>query len=82
MVLVLNKSRVIMALQAFQKDRNLSIKYVSMIYKVSRTTLTARSNSRILRRDILTNLINLTLLEEETILKHIIDLIKRGFPPK
>ena len=42
----------------------------------------AVTNSRNFRRDILTNLIYLTFLEEEIILKRIINLNDRGFLPK
>ena len=63
-VLTLNKYRVIIFFQAFKKDINYSVKYVSIIYKVSRIILTTRSNNNVLVRNILPNLINLILLSK------------------
>ena len=45
-------------------------------------TLIARRDNRILKYDILINLINLILLKEETIFKRTINLIEYNFPPR
>jgi hypothetical protein len=51
------------------------------IYNVSYTTLSNRRAGKPLRADTIPNLSNLTKPKEDVIIKHVLNLIKRGFPP-
>jgi uncharacterized protein YbdZ (MbtH family) len=75
MASISNESRVILALEALEKNDTLSLRAAAKIYNVSLTTLKAR-------RDIPANSRKLTDLEEETIVQYIIELSTRAFPPR
>jgi hypothetical protein len=77
-----NEARVLLALEALQKDSKLSIRRAAEIYEVNRNTLSNRKNGRQSRRDSMANSRKLSNLEEETLLQHILDLDSRGFPPR
>ena len=77
-----DESRVILALQALQNDRNLSVLAASKIYNISRTTLTRRRAGRPARRDTMPNSKKLTQSEEEAIVQYVIELDARAFPPR
>ncbi|KAK0740340.1 hypothetical protein B0T18DRAFT_417741 [Schizothecium vesticola] len=64
----LNEARVILALEAIQNDKDLSIRAAAKIYGVPVTTIRRRLAGRPIRRDIPANLRSLTDLEEQTIL--------------
>ena len=74
-----NESRILLALEAFKKDPNLSIRSLASIYKVPRTTLRHRMTGKPARRDISANLTKLTPIEKTVLLETIIDLDTRGF---
>ncbi len=61
------EARVILALEAFKKDENLSLRAVAKIYGVSCTTLAQRRVGRLLQRDLLANSRRLTNSEEKAI---------------
>src|SRR6478609_1106650 len=75
-----NEARVLLALQALQKDPKLSIRRAAKIYEVNRNTLSNRKNGRQSRRDTMANSRKLSKLEEETVLQYALDLDSRGFP--
>jgi len=77
-----NEAKVILALEALQNDKNLSLRAVAKLYNVPTSTLGDRRASRPIRRDIPANLYSLTDLEEQTIIQYIIELSIRAFPPK
>jgi hypothetical protein len=76
-----NERQIQLALQALQQDANLSVRRAAAIYNVSHTTLSNRRAGKPLRADTIPNLSNLTKPKEDVIIKHVLDLIKRGFPP-
>ena len=78
----LNEARVILALQALQSNKNLSIRAAAKIYNVPATTIRRRRNSHTARRDSIPNSKKLTHLEEEAIVRYIIELYARSFPPR
>jgi hypothetical protein len=78
----LKEDRVLMAVQAIQKDPLLSISAVAKIYNASRTTISQRLRGRTSRRDISANSRKLTDSEEKVIVQYIIDLDSRAFPPR
>jgi len=59
-----NEARVILALEALQRDKKLSLRAAAKLYNVSTSTLGDRRAGRPARRDILANLRNLIDLEE------------------
>jgi hypothetical protein len=77
-----NEARVILALQALQKDKNLSVRAAAKIYGVARKTLGRRRAGIPARRDIPANSRNLTDLEEQTIVQYVVELYTRAFPPR
>ncbi|KFZ23176.1 hypothetical protein V502_02347 [Pseudogymnoascus sp. VKM F-4520 (FW-2644)] len=79
---LLYEARLVLALEAINNNRKLSLRAVAKIYNVSRTTLTQRRNGRTARRDTIPNLRKLTELEEEAIVQYITELATRSFPPR
>jgi hypothetical protein len=76
------KSRLILALEAIQKDNNLSIRRAAKIYNVAATTIRDRRAGKPARRDIPANSRKLTDLEEKAIVEHVVELSRRSFPPR
>ena len=68
MIVRSNEARLLLALQALQDDKNLSLRKAAEIYDVDYTTLFHRRAGRLARRDIPANLRKLTDLEEKTII--------------
>jgi len=64
----LNEARLLLALQALQDDKNLSLRKVAKIYDINYTTLFHRRAGRFTRCNIPANLRKLTDLEEKTII--------------
>ena len=77
-----NEVRLLLALQALQDDKNLSLRKAAEIYDINYTTLFHRRAGRPTRRDIPANLRKLTDLEEKTIVQYIIKLYARVFHPR
>ena len=76
------ESRVILALKAIENDPKLSFRAVAKLYNVQRTTLQNRRAGRLARRDTRPNSCKLTDLEEQTIVRYILELNTRSFPPR
>ena len=76
------EARLILALEALQNKKNLSLRDAAKIYNVSRTTLTQRRNGRTARRDLPANSRQLTDSEEKAIVQYILELDTRAFPPR
>jgi hypothetical protein len=74
------EARVILALQALQKDLELGIQRAAEIYEVNRNTLSNRKNGRQSRRDTMANSRKLSKLGEKTVLQYALDLDSRRFP--
>jgi hypothetical protein len=71
-----------LALQALKQDATLSVRRAAAIYNVSRNTLSRRRAGQPSRADSSPNSSKLTKFEEDVIVKHIIKLVTRGFPPR
>jgi hypothetical protein len=76
------EARVILALEAIQNDRNLSLRAAAKLYNIPESTLRSRRAGILVRRDIPANLRKLTDLEEETIVQYVVELYTRVFPPR
>ena len=82
MELPLVEARIIMALEAIKGDKKLSIRAAAKVYNIPPTTLFDRRASRRARADTSPNSQKLTKLEEEAIVRYILKLGTRSFPPR
>ena len=76
------EARVILALEALQNDKKLSLRAVAKLYNVPVTTLYDRRAGRTARRDSPVNSKKLTKSEEEAIVQYVLELDARSFPPR
>ena len=76
------ESQVVLALNALKTNPKLSVRKVGKIYNVPRTTLDNRLQGKRPRREITANSRKLSDSEEQAIVRYIIDLDSRSFPPR
>jgi hypothetical protein len=76
------EAKINLTIAAIQQNPKLGIREAARIYTISSSTLHARMNGRRARVDTHANSMRLTLLEEQTLVKFILDLDSRGFPPQ
>jgi hypothetical protein len=76
------ESRILLALQAIKPQGNLSIRRAAKVFNVPYATLRDRRDGKPARQDIMPKSQRLTELEEETLVRHILDLDSRSFPPR
>ena len=72
---------IILAIQAMERDPELSARGAARLYSVDHTTLCRRRRGRLSRRDSVPKSRKLTDLEESTIVQYVLDLDSRAFPP-
>jgi hypothetical protein len=70
------------ALQALKQDATLSLQRAAAIYNVSQTTLSYQRARRPSQADYRPKSINLTKTKEGVVVKYILKLISRRFPPR
>jgi hypothetical protein len=76
------EARIIIAIEAIRTSKRLSRRKAAIIYNVPESTLRARINGRYSRADYRPKAYNLTKLEEEEIVRYILDSDTRGFAPR
>lgn len=76
------EARTNLAIAAFKQDPKSTIRQLARVYTIDRTTLSRRIDGRTSREDTAPKSRNLTLLEEEVIVREVLHLGSRGFPPK
>jgi DDE superfamily endonuclease/helix-turn-helix, Psq domain len=76
------ESRIQLAIQAIQRDQNLTARAAAAIYSISHRTLSRRLKGMLSRRDWISPTKRLTDQEEKTIAEYILDLDSRAFPPR
>jgi hypothetical protein len=76
------EARVILALEALRNSKELKLEAVAKLYNVASSTLRDRRAGKLARRDIPANSRSLTDLEEQTIVRYVIELYTRAFPPR
>lgn len=76
------EARVLLAIQAVHANTKMPIQRAATIYNVPRTTLRDRMRGRTTKRDVRNARHILTPTEEETIVRYVLDLDSRGFPPR
>jgi hypothetical protein len=74
--------RIILAIKAIRSSKKLSKRSAAKIYKVLYTILSDRIASWTYRPDSKANCYKLTKLEEEVIVRNILDMDSRGFAPR
>ena len=76
------EAQIILAFEALQNNKDLSVLAAAKIYNVDRSTLRHRRASRPTRRDITPNSKKLTESEEEAIIQYVLELDARSFLPR
>ena len=76
------EARIILAIEAIRSSRKLSQRAAAKLYKVPLSTLSDRMAGRSYRCETIANGLKLTKLEEEVIIRKILDLDSRGFAPR
>lgn len=76
------EARVILAIEALKSNPKASLRSIAHVYNVDRKTLTQRRDGRTARRDTTPKSRKLTILEEEAIVKRVLELDARSFPPR
>jgi hypothetical protein len=76
------EGQLLLAIAAIEGGQIESIWRAAKVYDVSETTLRRRVKGTLARRDCTANSKNLTLQEEEDLIKHILDLDSRGLSPR
>ena len=77
-----NESDMLLAVQIVRQNPKSNLKKIAQIYNVPRTTLFRRVQGMSARSIIPSNSRKLTNLEEEAIVRYILDLDSRAFPPR
>ena len=76
------EARIVMAMEAAQMSNKMSVRRAAKLYNVPESTLRARISGRPSRSDTRTNCHKLTKLEEEVIVRNILEMDSRGFAPR
>ena len=76
------EARVILAIEAVQNKKKTSIRAAAKIYNVADRTIRRRLAGRPARRDTTPNSRRLTQSEEEAIVRYVLELGARSFPPR
>lgn len=76
------EARMILAINTIQSRRNISIRKTAKFYNVPYSTLYDRLNGRICLDDKIPYGLKLTRVEEEVLVRHILELDTRGFAPR
>jgi hypothetical protein len=75
------EGRLLLAIQALNEHQFKSVRAAALSFDVLRRTLSNRMNGITSRRDSTPNLQKLTLYEESALVRYILNLDSRGFPP-
>jgi hypothetical protein len=82
MLVVLKESKIILAIEAIRTSKKLSRRKAAKIYGVPFSTLNDRMNGRTSIGESRPAITKLTILEEEVIVRNILDMDSRGFAPR
>jgi hypothetical protein len=82
MSVITQEARIILAIEAIRSPKRLSRAKAAKIYNILYSTLTDRINGRTPRQELRPLMQKLTELEEEVILRNILELDARGFAPR
>ncbi len=76
------EARIQLAIQALDRDPELSVRCAARIYNAPEATVRTRRAGAQPRRDCTANAMKMKAVEEDVILKHILDMDTRGYPPR
>ena len=76
------EANITLAIEAIHRDPKISIQQAAKIYIVSKTTLRAQLHSQTPKLEKRNRQHILTSSEEDTLVRHILDLDSQGFPPQ
>jgi len=76
------EARIILAIEAIRSSKKLSRRSAAKLYKIPYTTLSDRITGRTSRCETKPNCHKFTNLEEEVLIRYILDLDTRGFAPR
>ena len=76
------EARIILAIEAIRTSKNLSRRAAAKIYNIPESTLRSRMNGHTFLRERRPENHKLTKLEEEVIVRNILDIDTRGFAPR
>jgi DDE superfamily endonuclease/helix-turn-helix, Psq domain/Tc5 transposase DNA-binding domain len=76
------EARIPLAIEALRTTRGLSIRRAAKLYDIPESSLRDRMKGRPLKAETRNARHNLTLAEEETLVRYILDLDSRGFAPR
>src|SRR6266566_1049697 len=82
MVSTSNEYQLQLILQIFEKDPQLNIHKATRFYNILHSTLSIRINGVSTRAITIANSRKLTALKKEIVIREILDLNSRGFPPR
>jgi DDE superfamily endonuclease/Tc5 transposase DNA-binding domain len=82
MGLTWRESDLIQAVRTYRTRPHLKLSYLARVYHIPRTTLFNRLHGKPSRQETRPNSQKLTSLEESVIVRHILDLDSRSFPPR
>ena len=76
------ESRIILAIEAVRSTKRMSLRAAAKTYGVPESSLRYRIKGRVEKHEKRNAAHNLTESEEETLVRYILDLDSRGFPPR
>jgi hypothetical protein len=76
-----NEANIVLAISALKRKQISSVNYAAATYNVPEATLRDRLAGKAARRDCQPNSRKLTNPKEEAIIRHVLNLNSRGFPP-
>jgi len=76
------EARIILAIEAIRSSKRINSLAAAKLYRVPRSTLLDRMAGRTPRNETRPNCLKLSKLEEEVIIRNILDLDSRGFAPR
>jgi hypothetical protein len=82
MLIQTQEARIILAIEAIRTTRKFSIRRAAAIYNVPISTLAFRMTGRTPKSESRNGRHKLTSSEEESLVRYILDLDERGFPPR
>ena len=82
MSVIIQEAKIILAIEAIRKSKNLSRRKAAKLYEVPHSTLCDRMNGRTTVHERRPAMTKLTILEEEVVIRNILDMDSRGFAPR
>jgi hypothetical protein len=76
------ESRIILAIKAVRSTKRMSLRTAAKTYNVPESSLRYRIKGRVAKHKKHNAAHNLTESEEKTLIRYILDLDSRGFPPR